>query len=747
MATTLQHISIRHKAIYVPEHIITCQSANRPDAATLGLAANAAKLGFGFSKQLLQTLTQTTPAFKLEVYNILQEVTGIHKNWTPLVKGWDTPTREGIADHVITWFVNQFNFNKGKKLPCGHYIPEGTFPLERYNGCPFCGTPFNFEELKLRAQGSKLTILELWTDTDLQVYLTDLLLSKTPLDGTQVDNLFVLLANYQLPKDVTITMKETLIVVIDALVEAGKTTEAGNLITGPNDVFRFLWYVNTGYLQLVKPKTIINRNVLNTRNAFVPEVKEEVIREMTAKLKLKYTRPQCKMVATWLNNVSMDAEKACEQMHPRRAMWVRFIRALRLAEYAKKTGFENLRLILDVFYNQVYEVTQGTINNYKLKLDAANTFKLLQERPGLFARSLFANMLWFGDDVTLRYFEAIANKVPARLLVTLCMYAHHYFDATKNRIVTPLGGVHKTIPANKLLKLYTRAQLKAMVTKIEQLTLTEMQRRFGKEPNGNQTMYIAEELYLVPLTIGDRSDTIQDLPAVVPGTRFKVEGDTVRLFMQWGTGLPAQHLDMDLSCMVLYPKRKNHCSYSNLNIPGCKHSGDIQQIPEKKGTAEYIDISVAELQNNGAEYVAFTCNAFTYGSLSPNMVVGWMNSKYPMHISETSGVAYDPSCVQHQVRITQSLTKGLTFGVLDVKQREIIWLEMEYHGQTVKGMNTMGIQTLLDRFNSKFTIGNLLALKAEAQGLTLVDNANEADEVYTYSMANNPAAVTQLLID
>ena len=77
------------------------------------------------------------------------------------------------------------------------------------------------------------------------------------------------------------------------------------------------------------------------------------------------------------------------------------------------------------------------------------------------------------------------------------------------------------------------------------------------------------------------------------GTRFPVEGDTVRLFMQWGAGLSAQHLDMDLSCSVAYETRQEFCSYSQLTIAGCQHSGDIRSIPEKVGTAEYIDLNLA----------------------------------------------------------------------------------------------------------------------------------------------------------
>lgn len=82
------------------------------------------------------------------------------------------------------------------------------------------------------------------------------------------------------------------------------------------------------------------------------------------------------------------------------------IRALRLAEYARKPGFENLKELMDVFYCQAYTVWQGEVERSRLKADATQTFALLKQRPGMFARSLFANMLWFGPEETLAAFKS-----------------------------------------------------------------------------------------------------------------------------------------------------------------------------------------------------------------------------------------------------------------------------------------------------------------------------------------------------
>ena len=127
-------------------------------------------------------------------------------------------------------------------------------------------------------------------------------------------------------------------------------------------------------------------------------------------------------------------------------------------------------------------------------------------------------------------------------------------------------------------------------------------------------------------------------------------------------------------------------------------------------------------------------------------MVGWMNSAYPMTISNETGVAYDPSCVQHMVRISEAnLAKGLVFGVLDVAAREIYWLEMPFSGQTVQDLDLKTMEALLNRLKNKLSIGQLLDLKREAQGLTLVEDKENADEIYTYEWALNPADVAKLL--
>ena len=759
--TALLKVALRQNALFVPD-TMPSQKAIQP--GTLELVAALRKHGFGLTENLLHAINGTTNEYRQSVVKVIKEVLHVKLNWAPLIKNWEVPTGEGFIDHLITAFYNQYphliksddyfdylyeeSYKKENHkepftpkherfLACGHYIPYGTFPLDRYNGCPFCGTPFELGEIEYQGQGSKLKILDLWREAEANTFFQNLLSSKTALDATQSDSLKLLLPYFSVAPETHIGMKETLVLVVDSYIAQGKEAEAGACFSSPTDILRYLWYKRTGFLQIVEPKTIMKKDAKNNYHIVKSLDLSMTVKERAQKeLKLKYSRQECARVARWLNALPLSAEKACEIMHPKREMWVRFIRALRLAEYSKKKGFEKLATLLDVFYNERYSVWQAELNAAYLNMDSEKAFSLLKQRPGVFARSLFACMLWLGADDTLSAFKEIIDQVPTRLLFTLNTYADLYFSKEGKRSVQTIMGTRVEIPKHPLVvESYNEEQLAEMKAKIEDLCLWTIQHQFAKEENKNHFIYIDPQLYHIPLPIGDRSHNVHDFNATLMGTRFPLEGNEIRLFMQWGKDLPAQHLDMDLSCRIIYKDREDICYFGQLTTLGCQHSGDIRSIPDKVGTAEYINIDVNTLRQHKAKYVTFVCNAYSCGALSPNLVVGWMDSKYKMKVSERTGVAYDPSAVIHQVRITQPLQKGLLFGVLDVEAKEIIWMELPFQGQVAQALSISGVNALLEKLNSKFTIGNLLKLKAEAQGLQIENDPTLADEVYDIQWA------------
>lgn len=752
MNNTLTTVALRYRALYLDIRREDINLSSEATAPVMALVARLKENGFCLSEELLHALNNVSADTLAEITKCINNVMGVNLNWTPLVKKWNVPTGENRADHLLTLFTNLLGGKKagfkGTTLRCGHFIPEGTFPLERYNGCPFCGTPFRTANFAYKGQGSKLKELRLFTDKDMQNVFASLLASPTPLDATQKDSLEKLLTEFSLPEDVQVAMKETAMLVVKTLISHDKTKEAAALLKTPTDILRYLWYEKMGLVQIVEPKTLVAHARRMYYHVFGPlNMGADAAVKMKLKLKLKYNRKACLRVALWMNSLPMSARQAAENMNPKRGMWVRMIRALRMGEYSRKKGMEHLAEIIDVFYNQSYSTWQGRVDKARIENDADKTIDLLKERPGLFARGLFATMLRFGSKRVLAAFDEVAEKLPARLLLSLGNAAESYFDLNATRLARPITGGTVSIESNKLLALYNETERQKMASDVMDVYKESMVRRFAAKKTEAKTIYIDPALYKIPVGVGDRATTIQDTSCALMGTRFKVEGDAVRLFLQWGKGLHAQPLDMDLSCRITFDNYTTaECAFYNLSCVGAKHSGDIRSIPEMVGTAEYIELSMPDLLAAKAKYVMFTCNAYSCGTLSPNLVVGWMDSAYPMQLSEETGVAYDPSCVQHMVRISESnLSKGLVFGVLDVEKREIVWLEMPFTSQTIRGADSMSAEALLSKLEAKLTIGELLDWKAMAQNMKPAATAQEADEAYTYEWALNPADVARLL--
>ena len=363
-------VSLRQRALYLP----SVAPVKETDSRVLAFVAQFREMGFAVSEPLLHALGGLSDDDLRDVLDAMNQVMGTKLNWSSLVRGWLTPTGESVWDHFVTFIANvmrqagdaEAQQLAGTTLPCGHFIPDGTFPLERYNGCPFCGTPFQTAEGQVHTgQGGagKLRLLTLWREEDLDRHLQALLASPVPLDATQSASLTVLLRHRPLPQPLVITIKETRMLVIDALVKQDRPDEAGQLFSSPVDVMRYLWYKKTGLLQLVEPRTLLHQHRKNQHHELsTTSAIDDVVEKERRGLKLKYDRRWCLMVAKWLNDLSMPVNQQLEAMHPKREMWVRFIRALRLAEYARRPGFTQLQTLLDRFYRRDYEVWQGRVD-------------------------------------------------------------------------------------------------------------------------------------------------------------------------------------------------------------------------------------------------------------------------------------------------------------------------------------------------------------------------------------------------
>ena len=207
MNANLLKVSLRYDRIYVgiPDEEIT--RIYQATGSLLDFVAQLRLLGYQLEESALHALAPSTSEELTEVLLIIRQVKGVDRGWTPLVKGWNVPTGEGLIDHLVTAFANMISPPdrsglSGVTLPCGHFIPIGSFPIQRYNGCPFCGSLFDASDEQFVGQGGYLKRLDLFTRKDLVRLRDNLLSSRTPLDATQADTLRLLLNELGLGKGI-----------------------------------------------------------------------------------------------------------------------------------------------------------------------------------------------------------------------------------------------------------------------------------------------------------------------------------------------------------------------------------------------------------------------------------------------------------------------------------------------------------------------------------------------------------------
>ena len=140
--------------------------------------------------------------------------------------------------------------------------------------------------------------------------------------------------------------------------------------------------------------------------------------------------------------------------------------------------------------------------------------------------------------------------MPARLLLSLCNAAETYFDPKAERLARPITGGVRTIEPNKLLVLYDEEALKGMMEAIKALYQRSMTKRFAAQPCEAKRIYIDPSLYNIPVSVGDRSSTIQDTSCALMGTHFPCVGRCSATLPPLGkrSRLPSNRHGLELSC-------------------------------------------------------------------------------------------------------------------------------------------------------------------------------------------------------
>lgn len=761
MNKSLAKVALRLGAIYVENPVET------PDSTLLRLSTITAltqlnERGFILDEKALRQFNMMPVEDQAAILETINDVYNLDMNWAPLVRGWQEPTGESAVDHLLVAFANILADSgdevKGRRLECGHLIPDGTFDLSRYNGCPFCGRPFVLHPgFTFLGQGSKKKELAMLSRSDLESRMKEVIGTNALLDATWREILGILIEELPFAEPMPeIPVKENAMIVAKYLMARQGIDALRPYIKDPSDLLRFIWFVKTDELRVIRPRTLENQ-MWNTLGRFrlrqsIEDTKKK-IEDVRQQRLLKFNRRECRFAADMLNGCHLSVEAMCEQMNPFREMWVRVIRALRLTEFARRKGYGKLRALLDKFYRKDYYTAEGEVNRALKASDFDEAMAILKGRPGLFARHLFALMLRFGHERVVAEFCTIADKLPLRMLMGLTQNAEKYFrEQNKWREIRTITGVKKYILADRRVMGMTDDERISAVALINKIIEPALKAIYALNPKPGRKMYISPELGLMTLPLGARSDMIQDVMAVNPGSVFPVAGDKVRLFLHWGKGLPAQEIDLDLSAALLGESDiRGYCAFFSLSTYGTLHSGDMREFPDYVGTAEFVELDIPKLQEIGICKVVFFANSFTPGAIQCNAMMGWMASENPMTVDDATGVAFDPSAVQFMLKVPDNmLAKGLLFGVLDVKNREVTYIESPVDGQEIDDLNFNEFMAAINAYKHMLTVDRALRLLAEARGMTVItelpaDGDLSGIDIYDRKWALDRSRVLSLL--
>lgn len=439
---------------------------------------------------------------------------------------------------------------------------------------------------------------------------------------------------------------------------------------------------------------------------------------LATKTRFKLKNTQRKFIVKLLESVVKE-----EEIAKYKSEWLHLFHHLHIGSYswAKKTNLVAKKLREEKIRTLNSEVEVALKNK-----DLKTLFKVLPKNMGDFGRRLDHIMRTI-DSSYITAFVAPENiaKVDTRVLVQ--MLSHFRFRNEKEiRVVIPKGETKKAhiLPTQEKMPLEI---LEIVTSNIEK----ELKRRF-REKSELGNVFIGEALKKAPIPMQMRTAS-DGLYVMQRGTRIPLgnEKSILRFFIHWIGN------DIDLSACFLKEDLSFHSAITYYNLRetnGVKsaHSGDITYAPAPNGACEFIDIDLNSVRDKSIRYVAMDVRVFGGASFTDQSAnAGWMMRD---EIAAQKGKIFDAKTVEQ--RIALSSKRNCVVALFDLKERDVIWLDMEGQSNTLYGGNNVASnkaslkQIAEIAIKSKnLSLYDLLKLHAESRG-NVVDNLEDADVVY-----------------
>ena len=230
----------------------------------------------------------------------------------------------------------------------------------------------------------------------------------------------------------------------------------------------------------------------------------------------------------------------------------------------------------------------------------------------------------------------------------------------------------ETVEEEKKRQSVISAEMRAYVTEFLRKNLHEMlsSKKIGKIFLDDNMKKIA-----LPIQEGASSSGFGILPK---GSRLPIpEGDKLRCFTYW-----EKVDDVDLSCFGITDTGTSiefswRTAWDTAGSDAITFSGD--ETSGYKGGSEYFDIDLGKFRNQfpQVEYIVFADNVFSDLEFS----ACFCKAGYMIREEIESGEVFEPKSVRSSFRINAESRYAVLFA-LDMKKREIVWLNLAMNYQT-----------------------------------------------------------------
>ena len=439
----------------------------------------------------------------------------------------------------------------------------------------------------------------------------------------------------------------------------------------------------------------------------------------------------------------LDSQKNLEEDVARNTIeWKKMFRLLHTGSYHQ---YQNLQRVTDKVRNDLrLETFYSKIEAAIKRDDFTEALRLYGTRPGEMIKN-FNRLLKMAENNPSEREEMLAKVMSDCFAKNRPEDLLTFAEYVKGRGREDYLGVHyvngqcilseKKYPTfnQELVQTYRAMAVNAA---IKQLNLSHYQ---GK-------VYIDPGLFKIPMpkNTRDTSDALNQYPK---GSRLPIErgehgAKNIRAFIWW-TNNPDTVVDIDLSANFFKETdtKEKHLEpagslsyHSTFDIYGCVHSGDITNggAYGGDGAAEFVDLNMQKLKEEGIRYVQIYVNVFNGGTFQEiPCEAGWMERE-ELDLSNQ----FDIKAVKQHSNLSGN-HYGLNTFLVDVNAEEILWLDAP--NLRVRNMSNSSnvlrdCEVLLDRYGKgdRISMGEYLTTAFSGQKtVELVQDKEQADYWFT----------------